>query len=397
MNKYTYRILAASIVMALSFGVGAQAKGSDTRVTTDPSITEKALAAQMKQVSADKSVNFNNMLMQKSLGDALADAAAPEASSLDIDLRGAVSTAIQNNRDITIADLQRKEAEADVSKAAAAKNPTVGYSWTGNQFKTRIVSTAGDVNNRSYKQDVNVTLPIWTGGKLEGLINQARYAKNIADLTYYKTEADTKLSAVKAYYTYLENIKLADVQSMSVNDYANHLKNVQQQFDAGIVAKLDVLTSSTSLANAKQSKIAADNARDIAEANLNNIMRIPMNTKLNPLDKDFPEPAFDITMDQAIAMAQKYRWELIQADYSVRVANEALKVAKSGYMPTISVGGGYSWDSAALSKIDKDDWALLGKISWNLWDGGSTQAAVKKAKEGVKVAQEQLLQARESV
>lgn len=342
-------------------------------MTTDPSITEKALAAQMKQVSADKSVNFNNMLMQKSLGDALTDAAAPEASSLDIDLRGAVSTAIQNNRDITIADLQRKEAEADVSKAAAAKNPTVDYSWTGNQFKTRIVPTTGDVNNRSYSQGVNVTLPIWTGGKLEGQINQARYAKNIADLTYYKKEADTKLSAVKAYYTYLENIKLADVQSMSVNDYANHLKNVQQQFDAGIVAKLDVLTSSTSLANAKQSKIAADNARDIAEANLNNIMRIPMNTKLNPLDKDFPEPAFDITMDQAIAMAQKYRWELIQADYNVRVANEALKVAKSGYMPTISVGGGYSWDSAALSKIDKDDWALLGKISWNLWDGGSTQ------------------------
>lgn len=224
MNKYTYRILAASVVMALSFGVGAQAKGSDTRVTTDPSITEKALAAQMKQVSADKSVNFNNMLMQKSLGDALTNAAAPEASSLDIDLRGAVSTAIQNNRDITIADLQRKEAEADVSAAAAAKNPTVGYSWQGNQFKTRIVSTAGDVNNRSYSQGVNVTLPIWTGGKLEGQINQARYAKNIADLTYYKTEADTKLSAVKAYYTYLENIKLADVQSMSVNDYANHLK-----------------------------------------------------------------------------------------------------------------------------------------------------------------------------
>ena len=428
MNKYTYRILAASVVMALSFGVGAQAKGSDTRVTTDPSITEKALAAQMKQVSADKSVNFNNMLMQKSLGDALTDAAAPEASSLDIDLRGAVSTAIQNNRDITIADLQRKEAEADVSAAAAAKNPSVKYSWQGTQAKTKNTAVPGSgigadtvqvkgpngttstitpiytyatgnslSANKSYQQGLNMTWPVWTFGKLEGAIDEARYQKNISDLTYYKTEADTKLSAVKAYYTYLENIKLADVQSMSVNDYASHLKNVQQQFDAGIVAKLDVLTSSTSLANAKQSKIAADNARDIAEANLNNIMRIPMNTKLNPLDKDFPEPAFDITMDQAIAMAQKYRWELIQADYSVRVANEALKVAKSGYMPTISVGGGYSWDSAALSKIDKDDWALLGKISWNLWDGGSTQAAVKKAKEGVKVAQEQLLQARESV
>ena len=253
------------------------------------------------------------------------------------------------------------------------------------------------MNNRSYSQGVNVSMPIWTGGNLEGQINRARYAKNVADLTYYKTEADTKLSAVKAYYGYLENIKLADVQAMSVNDYASHLNNVQQQFDAGIVAKLDVLTSSTSMANAKQRKIAADNARDIAEANLNNIMRIPMNTKLNPLDKDFPEPAFDITMDQAIAMAEKYRWELIQSDYNVRIANEALRIAKSGYMPTVSVGGGYSWDSAALSKVDKDDWALLGKISWSIWDGGSTQAAVKKAKEGVKVAQEQLLQARESL
>ena len=126
-------------------------------------------------------------------------------------------------------------------------------------------------------------------------------------------------------------------------------------------------------------------------------MRIPMNTKLNPLDKDFPEPDFDITMDQAILMAQKYRWELIKADYNVRIANEQLRVARSGYMPTFSVGGGYSWDSAAISKIDKDDWALKGTASWNIWDGGATQAKIKSAKEAIKVAQEDLLKARETV
>lgn len=397
MNTYTYRILAASIVMALSFGVGAQAKGSETRVTTDPSITEKALAAQMKQVSTDKSVNFNNMLMQKNLGDALTDAAGPEASSLDIDLRGAVSTAIQNNRDITIADLNRKVAAAAVSEVAAKKNPSVSYNWNRTDYKA--VQTGGVIgsNTHTYAQNLKVTWPIWTFGKVEGAIDSARYQRNVKDLDYYKTEADTKLAAVKAYYTYLENIKLADVQAQSVDDYASHLKNVQQQFDAGIVAKLDVLTSSTSLANAKQSKIAADNARDIAEANLNNIMRIPMNTKLNPLDKDFPEPAFDITMDQAILMAQKYRWELIQQDYAVKIAKEQLRVAKAGYLPTLSVGGSYDWDTAGLSGFDKDDWKVQGGLSWTPWDGGATQAQVKQAKENVKIAQEQLLQARETV
>ncbi|WP_296953875.1 TolC family protein [uncultured Dialister sp.] len=398
MNKYTCRILAASIVIALSCGMmGVEAKGSKTRITTDPVLTEKALAAQMDQVSTDKNVNFNNMLLQKNISDSLGEVAAPEASSLDIDLKGAVVTSIQNNRDITIADLQRKEAESDVRKAAAAKNPQIGYSWSGNQFKTVYNPATGRSTNRSYNQGVNVSMPIWTGGNIEGAINQARYAKNISDLEYYKTEADTKLSAVEAYYKYLETIKLAGVQAESVSDYASHLNNVQQQFDAGIVAKLDVLTSNVSLANAKQKSIAADNARDLAEANLNNIMRIPMNTKLNPLDKDFPEPEFDLTLEQAIAMAEKYRWELIESDYNVRIAKEALRIARSGYMPTISVGGGYSWDEAALSKIDKDDWALLGKISWSIWDGGSTDAAIKKANEEIKVAQEQLLQAREGV
>ena len=94
-----------------------------------------------------------------------------------------------------------------------------------------------------------------------------------------------KLQQNKAYYNYLEAIKLAEVQHESVSDYQSHLTNVQQQFDAGVVAKLDVLTSNVSLANAKQASIAADNTRDVAEANLNNIMRIPMNTKINALDR----------------------------------------------------------------------------------------------------------------
>lgn len=414
MKKYTYRVLAASVILALSMGVGVEAKGSATKVMTDPVITQKAIAAQMDQKTADKTVNFNNMLLQKNLGDAIADVAAPEAANLDIDLKGAVTTAIQNNRDITLAELQRKEAEADVSAAAAKKNPSLSYSWTRNQYATQsgpltkqdIDKETGNVtttvvgkqsSNHGYEQGLTVKWPVWTFGKVEGAIDAARYAKNIADLDVYKTEADTKLSAVQAYYQYLEAIKLADVQAQSVNDYANHLNNVQQQFDAGIVAKLDVLTSNVSLANAKQQKIAADNTRDVAEANLNNIMRVPMNTKLNAVDKEFPEPEFDLTMDQAILMAQKYRWELVQADYGVKAAQAKLRSAKAGYMPTVSVGGGYSWKTASVTGVDKDDWKIQGGLSWDLWDGGATQASVKKADAALKEAQESLLQAREKI
>ena len=399
MNTMTCKILTASIVLALSCGLGADAKGSQTKIMTDPSITQKAIEAQMNQTVANKDVNFNNMLLQKNLAYSITEAAAPEAVAMDIDLKGAVTTAIQNNRDITIAELKRREAEADVSAAAAKKNPSVSYSWQRNQYPTQVVTTAlgTQSSNHGYSQGINVSWPIWTFGKVEGAIDAARYQKNIADLTVYKTEADTKLAAVQAYYQYLEAVKLAEVQAQSVTDYASHLNNVQQQFDAGIVAKLDVLSSNVSLANAKQKSIAADNTRDVAEANLNNIMRIPMNTTLNPLDKNFPEPEFDLTMEQAILMAQKYRWELVEADYGVKAAEASLRSAKAGYLPTVSVGGGYSWKEASVTAVDKDDWAVQGGLSWSLWDGGATQASVKKADAAVKTAQETLLQAREKI
>lgn len=399
MNTMTCKILTASIVLALSCGLGAEAKGSQTKIMTDPSITQKAIEAQMNQTVANKDVNFNNMLLQKNLASSITEAAAPEAAAMDIDLKGAVTTAIQNNRDITIAELERREAEADVSAAAAKKNPSVSYSWQRNQYPTQVVTTAlgTQSSNHGYSQGINVSWPIWTFGKVEGAIDAARYQKNIADLTVYKTEADTKLAAVQAYYQYLEAVKLAEVQAQSVTDYASHLNNVQQQFDAGIVAKLDVLSSNVSLANAKQKSIAADNTRDVAEANLNNIMRIPMNTTLNPLDKNFPEPEFDLTMEQAILMAQKYRWELVEADYGVKAAEASLRSAKAGYLPTVSVGGGYSWKEASVTAVDKDDWAVQGGLSWSLWDGGATQASVKKADAAVKTAQETLLQAREKI
>ena len=395
----TCKILTASIVLALSCGLGAEAKGSQTKIMTDPSITQKAIEAQMNQTVANKDVNFNNMLLQKNLASSITEAAAPEAAAMDIDLKGAVTTAIQNNRDITIAELKRREAEADVSAAAAKKNPSVSYSWQRNQYPTQVVTTAVGTQsyNHGYSQGINVSWPIWTFGKVEGAIDAARYQKNIADLTVYKTEADTKLAAVQAYYQYLEAVKLAEVQAQSVTDYASHLNNVQQQFDAGIVAKLDVLSSNVSLANAKQKSIAADNTRDVAEANLNNIMRVPMNTTLNPLDKNFPEPEFDLTMEQAILMAQKYRWELVEADYGVKAAEASLRSAKAGYLPTVSVGGGYSWKEASVTAVDKDDWAVQGGLSWSLWDGGATQASVKKADAAVKTAQETLLQAREKI
>ena len=121
MNKQKSVILSIALLSALSAGITADARES-LRLSTDPKLTEKAIEAQMKQSVSAKEVNFDNMLLQKNLNDMMPEGKVKaETSNIDIDLKGAVSTAIQNNRDIRLAELSLEQAETAVSQAAAAK------------------------------------------------------------------------------------------------------------------------------------------------------------------------------------------------------------------------------------------------------------------------------------
>lgn len=391
MKKQAYKKLGIAIgtVLALGFS-GAAANAADAVKTESASQTvANALAHPAKQV------NFDNML----LADKLPQAAAPaDAESVNIDLKSAVATAIENNRDIKISEYSLKEAEAAVSEAAAEKNPQLGYAWSGSRTGNKDKASGRSTFSNTFANGLTVNWILWTGGQAEGIINSARYQRDAAEEAVYLQEAQTKLDATNAYYQYLEAINLADVSKESVDNLTGHLTNVQQQYNAGIVAKLDVLSSNVSLANAKQSYITAENARDVAEANLANIMRIPMNTKLVPADTHFPEPEFTISLDQALAAADKNRWEIARAQYAYLATKEQLRSAKAGYMPTVKVSGGYNWGDDEFPGVDgTEGWNVAGGLSWSLWDGGATDAKIKSAKAALASAEETLAQVREAV
>ncbi|AOH39101.1 TolC family protein [Dialister pneumosintes] len=396
MNKKMYAILASYIILTVSMGEQALAFETDKIPTsTNVQVTNDILKKQEKLPVYNRVLNENNMLLQKNLSvEEQSFIFNKDKEVLNINLHDAVATAINNNRDIRLSAYKLEKAEAAIGEASASKNPTISYSFNGGRSKVKnqvsLLSTA-------YSNGVNVVWPLWTGGAAEGAIDTARYTRDIAHVALYEKEADIKLSATTAYYKYLQAVNLSDVAEESVRNLSGHFTNVQQQYAAGIVAKLDVLSSNVSLANAKEKEIAAKNGKDVAEANLNNIMRLPMNTQLITTDKHFPEPEIDITLEQAIGMAQKYRWELIQAEYNVKIAEERISIAKAGYMPTVSLSGGYTWNDKDFPGFKNQGWTIGGGVSWHLFDGGATNSKIKEAKADLKIAEEFLLKARESI
>ncbi len=65
-----------------------------------------------------------------------------------------------------------------------------------------------------------------------------------------------------------------------MDDFAAHLKNVQAQYDVGTVARTDVLQTQVQLANAQDGLIKSENNSNLAVANLNNVVGLPLGGEL---------------------------------------------------------------------------------------------------------------------
>ena len=119
-------ILAVSVMTAAAAGPVMAA----SQVQAD-----KALKTE-KVSQTEKQVNFNGVMTQKDLPASIASQKAETAGQMDIDLRRAVVTAVQNNRGIRISELTLQKAQNAVSEAAASKNPSLSYSFDAQKYKT---------------------------------------------------------------------------------------------------------------------------------------------------------------------------------------------------------------------------------------------------------------------
>lgn len=313
---------------------------------------------------------------------------------VDLTLPKTVQMALDYNRDIKMAGYDLKSAEYAINEAKAGKMPSVSYSFNG---KHASKTTMGGDHN-SFGNGLSVELPIYTGGKVEGAIASAKLGKTSAQEEVLRTEQATKLAAVEGYFDLLMKEQKRDVANEAVTNYQTHLDNASAQYTVGTVAKIDVLTSGVDLANAKSNAVAAGNDVANAEANLNNILGLPLQTKLVLADHNLPFDQYNISLQEALDYAMKYRPEVLQAALSVQLAEEQITIDNAGNKPTVSVSAGQNWsDSSFPGTSTNNGWNVAGGVTFKFFDGGATNAKVAQAKQALLKARETEQKTREAV
>lgn len=332
----------------------------------------------------------------------------PTNGTVDLNLPKTVQMALDYNRDIKNSQYALKKAEYAINQAQAGKKPTVDYNFGAQRSRatdaatySRAANLMGGANSVSnaFSNGISVNIPLYTGGLVEGQIDVAKLGKTNAQEEILRVEQATKYSAIQGYYGLLAYQELQGVYHEAVDNLQGHLDNVQAQYNVGTKAKVDVLSSDVSLANAKTTAITADNNVAVAESNLNNILGLPLETKLNLADHQLPFDTYNISLQEATDYAMKYRPEVLQAAIAVQEAERNIDIADAGNKPTVAITGGNDWADNTFPGIDanKRSWKVAAGVTYNFYDGGATKAKVNQAKQDLLVARETEQKTREAV
>lgn len=331
------------------------------------------------------------LLLSAALTMALGQSAfAGETVALNLD--DAMLRAFQTNPTVSIAQYELDSARASYNAARQSRGISISANHTTQrggyddaQQTAPSIWTKGIGNNHA--NSLSASLPIFTGGKLSGTIKQAKANYQYNEVGVQRTYNEMRSTVTDGYFNMLQADNIQKLSAESVTRLEDHLKNVQAQYDVGVVAKVDVLRSQVELANAKQTLIQAENAYQVAEANMNKIVGLPMDTNLK-LDNLLVYNAYDKNMDDCLAYAAEHRPELMQAKYGVDAAKGALMVARSGHMPQVAASATQQWSDSSWPGDDNGKWGVGVNVSMNVFDTGVTLSKIHGAEADLKKAEE---------
>ena len=330
------------------------------------------------------------------------------AATLELDLEETIQRALLTNPSVKIAEYNRKAAKADYSAAKGARGISISLShesgrggYADNHILRdaagRILSNDKQIGN-THSNSITASLPIFTGGELQGQIGQAK--ANYRSMLSAEEQAYNKMkeTATTGYFNMLNATNMKALRQESVDRLQAHLDNVIAQYNVGIVARADVLRSEVELANAQQNYITASNEYDVAEATLNNIIGTPLGTTLLLKDRLQYEP-YENDMAYCLAYSEQHRPELKQAEYAIDSAEAALVVARSGHMPKVYANASNNWggNGSDWPGDDDENWSVGVTASMNVFDSGVTWSKIHAAQENLAKAKESQRQIKDNV
>lgn len=319
-------------------------------------------------------------------------------------LDSCLNYAIDHNLNVRSAEINRLGGELQVTEAKDAFLPNLSASASqGWDFGRGLTSsnTYANRNTSSFSWSTRMSLPIFQGLRN---IRQLRYSKSNLSLLEQQTEAtrdEVRLSVITSYLQVLFNKEILAVSREQLRLSNVQLERQRALLEGGKVPEVDVIQAEAQVARNEVQVVNSENDLRTSFIELAKVL------ELDNIDDFDVEEIDDETMallnaEEVYNNALANYPALRAARQNIKVAEDAVTLAKSGYLPTLSfnagLGSSYYTVSGDKSKSfgsqmrDNFSKNIGFSLSVPIFDAFSTRNQVRQAKVRKQTAQIQLEQ-----
>ena len=322
-----------------------------------------------------------------------------------ITLQDAIRLALERNLDVQLAREEIDFARNRQNEAGTGFLPKVkaDYSYRRPGDSTSKIGGVEFQNedNNQYRFTGTVEQPIFTGFATLSTYELARLGLDSAKIQLERARLDIILRVKETYIGIIQAEKIRGVAEQSVRQLQENLKVAQNFYRVGLSPKIDVLDAETRLGDAELQLIRATNDVAVRKANLNTVLRQPVDIPVEVEDILTTAP-YEKSYEASQETALKHRPEVLDAETQVASAEQQITFARSGYYPTISLAANYyrrgdSPDVDGSPFVEREDWDVVAAATWTLFEWGKTRYAVFQQEARLRQARETLEKVKDTV
>jgi len=288
-----------------------------------------------------------------------------------------------SNQNVAAAVASYAQAQALVSQQRAALFPLVGLdaSATRNGGKGAIAS-GSDFRlgfTASWEPD------IWGALRLAVTGAQASAAQSAANLAAARLSAQAALAT--DYFALREADNEIALLTAAVTAYERSRQITQNQYDAGIAQRTDVLQAQTQLETTRANLSAAVGQRARLEHAIALLVgRAPAEFSVAAAPWNATIPAIPLVVPSALLQR---RPDIAAAERAVAAANAQIGIQRAAYFPNIGLTASYAGAGGSLLSLFRTSgnvWSLGLTLAQTIFDAGAIAAKVEGAEAGRDVA-----------
>ncbi len=233
----------------------------------------------------------------------------------------------------------------------------------------------------NYTWNIQLRQPVYAGGAIKAGYDASRIDAEIASSEEKKTILDVVRDVRISYFTILKAQRALEVASQSLKRLSGHRDAAASFYDAGMIARNDLLRAEVELAGGRQHLLQAQNSLEMAKSGFNTLLRRNINTPV-AVEDSMTESVISPPLDVCIAAALKDRPEIQSGSLRLQHARTMVRHAESGRYPTVSIVGSYEryGDTPGVSGSpyrDQENWHVMAQANWNIWDWGKARYRVE--------------------